>query len=1187
MDEVDVYDENENEMDELEQLKEQESLLKRVHGGQDWGRPEWVNKLVEKMLNYTSDFVINATPEEESETWIRGPKAYWMAYQLNKLIAENENESRQMLITFVRQKMYRPFIQLFRSCAQMDDDVLCRSCLSCAILFTKPLSSDAFKLIMAPLTKKLKAKDGESMRFESKQDEDMFLRSIIAKEKQNKVNIQEQITSLLVLKESLIDPEVFSVVIYLTTSSIKSSSFGRKWTQGEVTAMDRFFQFIHHMLIIHHGPASSSEEMFYSKSLHNRLIVLMNEGIINILASVAASLRNERWAEWIRLFLHIIHQLLKGLSAKDLMNITKNSNLLKIQDAMDVIDGSPKKNKDTEVNQQQPSVVTAPAPTTVGIDASSSSSSSSANIISSKPPIHSNSKSGSTGLLATLRKEKTQRKALSSSYNRYAGVYKVQSSFKSHAPSLDGSSKPNDENSLNSAVKSDVSLVRNPFTTYADTLPQAKQKRDKRNVAFTSEKAHDEKMTGINTNDPNETFAGVVVASLVQHILKHSFSEFIYSIKNVWRRDSPLLQKDDDLIFFQTASVFVQYKRLQLLNEFQEASEKCESENIPFVWKPDLMIPLQIMDRMTINRAASNLETLKQEKKLDKIVHPLEIFKEIVASTRLYLLSTEAFQHEVAIGTLHRLYYTAVTTERMDPLPALLRDWRPGVFCRKHLHTLVELVHETMKTLDEAKLLFNTRYSDGSARTFKSGDTMTNLASGLRFEPDEYFRRIITPNTVAIFTRVLENYATNPKNTNFHVYTFLRRLCNMKIEVDVYAGHNQSHELTMAYMTFNIQTILAFNKVLNDTNAANFFKKQNIALIPMIKSIIRMFGEASKKNHLLFTEILLSHPHAQHFCKTLDSVYDASQFAVTGGRVNSDSDDSKSYNGSDDDMSIASNKPVNNDYGDEFDDEEAARIQALPSVPKEKKVRKRSDRAKSTKKANVPKYNSDGDTNSEYESDADIPKKRPSSTKPSTKKRKKGAASAITKKKWTTEEDALIKEKYQLYAGTRSVYEMIALEEVLITNARAATDVEYRVQKLAKKGQLTLHTADKPEDPQAPLLVSSYSSSSSSTVPSDANRPSGEPIENRNLLPDVWATNDDNDDRDWTGAAPIRKSIGPESASASKEKESNRLKKKAVVNDDDDDDMFGANDDSPNIARNASSSNRGFKSAFTLDDDSD
>ena len=62
----------------------EKTLFAKAPGGQDWHRPEWVNKLLEKMLNYTSDFVINATPDEDTETWIRGPKAYVVAYQFNK-----------------------------------------------------------------------------------------------------------------------------------------------------------------------------------------------------------------------------------------------------------------------------------------------------------------------------------------------------------------------------------------------------------------------------------------------------------------------------------------------------------------------------------------------------------------------------------------------------------------------------------------------------------------------------------------------------------------------------------------------------------------------------------------------------------------------------------------------------------------------------------------------------------------------------------------------------------------------------------------------------------------------------------------------------------------------------------------------------------------------------------------------
>ena len=39
--EGDVYDEDDNEVDELAQLKEQETLIRAQGSGQDWNRPEW------------------------------------------------------------------------------------------------------------------------------------------------------------------------------------------------------------------------------------------------------------------------------------------------------------------------------------------------------------------------------------------------------------------------------------------------------------------------------------------------------------------------------------------------------------------------------------------------------------------------------------------------------------------------------------------------------------------------------------------------------------------------------------------------------------------------------------------------------------------------------------------------------------------------------------------------------------------------------------------------------------------------------------------------------------------------------------------------------------------------------------------------------------------------------------------
>lgn len=70
--------------EDIEELDQEETVIGAKGSGQDWHVPEWVNKLVERMLNFTADFVINATPDEDVATWVRGPKAYWMAFNFNK-----------------------------------------------------------------------------------------------------------------------------------------------------------------------------------------------------------------------------------------------------------------------------------------------------------------------------------------------------------------------------------------------------------------------------------------------------------------------------------------------------------------------------------------------------------------------------------------------------------------------------------------------------------------------------------------------------------------------------------------------------------------------------------------------------------------------------------------------------------------------------------------------------------------------------------------------------------------------------------------------------------------------------------------------------------------------------------------------------------------------------------------------
>ena len=50
-------------------------------------------------------------------------------------------------------------------------------------------------------------------------------------------------------------------------------------------------------------------------------------------------------------------------------------------------------------------------------------------------------------------------------------------------------------------------------------------------------------------------------------------------------------------------------------------------------------------------------------------------------------------------------------------------------------------------------------------------------------------------------------------------------------------------------------------------------------LIRLIKSVIRRFERAVQKNHLLLSEILFQHAHAQNFIMEIDSVYEAPAYA--------------------------------------------------------------------------------------------------------------------------------------------------------------------------------------------------------------------------------------------------------------------------------------------------------------------
>jgi hypothetical protein len=138
----------------------------------------------------------------------------------------------------------------------------------------------------------------------------------------------------------------------------------------------------------------------------------------------------------------------------------------------------------------------------------------------------------------------------------------------------------------------------------------------------------------------------------------------------------------------------------------------------------------------------------------------------------------------------------------MDPVNTLLRAWKPERYSRQHLEVLLELVHETMKVhnksilslslsltlalqlLDIADYCFKKESSEDSSavaakkkkknEAVKEDERSQYLAAALRFDPHEYFRRLICHQTVRLYVRALELYASNSPQVNHHIFVFLQ-----------------------------------------------------------------------------------------------------------------------------------------------------------------------------------------------------------------------------------------------------------------------------------------------------------------------------------------------------------------------------------------------------------------------------
>lgn len=261
--------------------------------------------------------------------------------------------------------------------------------------------------------------------------------------------------------------------------------------------------------------------------------------------------------------------------------------------------------------------------------------------------------------------------------------------------------------------------------------------------------------------------ASVVVANIVDRICNTGLRELVLRVNDDLRREENIVSPDEQLAYFKILSTCMQYNRLKKDSE----KRKMASEGRP--WAPDVRNVIHALDSMSWNRVLVAMETLFTAKSFKDIHVPMELYKEMICYLNLMLDSADINHHELAIARLYRLFYS-ISRERQDPLLTLLRQWKPATYGPKHLNCLVELVYETMKTLENARERFNKYSTDDKKKLRKKGkdvDIETYISSCLRFSIDDYFQRLVNYQNISMYTRLLAKMETNflrPITTSTH-----------------------------------------------------------------------------------------------------------------------------------------------------------------------------------------------------------------------------------------------------------------------------------------------------------------------------------------------------------------------------------------------------------------------------------
>jgi timeless len=234
--------------------------------------------------------------------------------------------------------------------------------------------------------------------------------------------------------------------------------------------------------------------------------------------------------------------------------------------------------------------------------------------------------------------------------------------------------------------------------------------------------------------------------------------------------------------------------------------------------------------------------------------------------------SKEPTEQIMSMGLMEQLFYGS---DPVDRLPKLLSKWLPGTSTREYLCDLVEVTYMTIKLLEES----HKRCKEVTETKTKSYDTVEKMkANAADFDVSSYFlRKIVSNQTVFMYTHLLERYAINSPHTNHRVIALFLRMSKMTIaapdpsDADMPKCSLEIRTVTLEPMLFNVSMFTVCNKILNDVSIRN--QKDYSYVISFASGLMKHFAAAAQENPMLFVEALVKHNTPHRFCELSMNMY--------------------------------------------------------------------------------------------------------------------------------------------------------------------------------------------------------------------------------------------------------------------------------------------------------------------------